>query len=41
MPPSAIGLKDPGNRNDRDHVDIIIALGSAKRVLTGSCASTP
>jgi superfamily II DNA or RNA helicase len=27
---SAAALKDPAHKNDRDHVDIIIALGMAK-----------
>jgi hypothetical protein len=28
-------LKDPAHKNDRDHVDIIIALGMAKKASTG------
>ena len=32
-------LKDPTEKNNRDHVDIIIALGMARRALTGFGAS--
>jgi hypothetical protein len=33
-------LKDPAHKNDRDHVDIIIALGMAKKASTGFGVST-
>ncbi len=33
-------LKDPAQKNNRDHVDIIIALGMRRRASTGSGAST-